>query len=199
MYPETWFRLAFVAILIPMMIIRLRWHRRAEVTRPGVMMRKEGKWMAPVRWIFFPATMILLMFWLAAPDVMPGLILPIPAELRWVGLPMGLLGLVLLHRVHEALRENFSPELRIREHHQLVTSGPYAKVRHPMYTSFLLLVGSMALLSAHVVVWIMLFGMAYAVILKRLPREEQMMVDRFGLEYEAYRSRTGLLLPPWPA
>lgn len=112
-----------------------------------------------------------------------------------LGLLTGVAFLWLFRRSHKDLGKNWSVTLEVREGHQLVTQGVYAHVRHPMYASFLLWGVTQALLIPN---WIAGFaGLAavlalYAV---RQSREEAMMRDTFGTEYDAYSARTKRLIP----
>ncbi|PIE06360.1 MAG: hypothetical protein CSA74_12935 [Rhodobacterales bacterium] len=101
----------------------------------------------------------------------------------------------LFWRSHVDLGGNWSYLLELREGHQLVTHGLYARIRHPMYAAFLLFGLTQALLINN---WIagpsglisiaILFG-------PRMLHEEAMMRDRFGAEYDAYCARTPRLIP----
>jgi protein-S-isoprenylcysteine O-methyltransferase Ste14 len=81
-----------------------------------------------------------------------------------------------------------------REEHELVTGRPYRWVRHPLYT-----VGSSFFASLSVVAANWFMGLASVVVLLmllvRLPKEEEKLIERFGDEYRAYMERTGRLLP----
>ena len=103
---------------------------------------------------------------------------------------------LLLFRVsHKELGRNWSITLQIREQHKLVSSGPYALVRHPMYTSFLLMaVGQAFLLSNWVVGLAGLVGFAVLFLL-RVDKEERMMLENFGPEYRPYMERTKRIIP----
>jgi protein-S-isoprenylcysteine O-methyltransferase Ste14 len=105
------------------------------------------------------------------------------------------LGLWLFYRSHADLGTNWSITLELRERHQLVTHGVYRWVRHPMYLALLIFSAGQALVAAN---W--LIGPSYGVamlllIALRLGPEEQMMLDEFGSQYEAYRAKTRRLLP----
>ncbi len=104
-------------------------------------------------------------------------------------------GLWLLRRAHRELAANWTPTVQILQSQRLVTSGIYARLRHPIYAAVWLmalaqalllhngLAGPAGLLGFLPVYWI------------RVPREERMMQDHFGDEYRAYRERTGGILP----
>jgi protein-S-isoprenylcysteine O-methyltransferase Ste14 len=96
---------------------------------------------------------------------------------------------------HKALGRNWSITLEIRQQHELVCAGPYALVRHPMYTSFLLIALAQALLLSNWVVGLAgLLGFAILFVL-RVREEERMMLAAFGAHYIAYMERTKRIIP----
>ena len=85
----------------------------------------------------------------------------------------------VFRRSHKELGRNWSITLEIREQHELVCAGPYALVRHPMYTSFLLMgLGQAFLLSNWVAGLAGLIGFAVLFFL-RVDKEERMMLENF--------------------
>ncbi|MBX5156196.1 MULTISPECIES: protein-S-isoprenylcysteine O-methyltransferase [unclassified Rhizobium] len=101
----------------------------------------------------------------------------------------------VFRRTHKALGKNWSITLEIREKHKLISQGPYALVRHPMYTSFLLMgLGQAFLLSNWVAGLAGLLGAGILFFL-RVDKEERMMLDVFGPEYQAYMDKTKRIIP----
>jgi protein-S-isoprenylcysteine O-methyltransferase Ste14 len=95
-------------------------------------------------------------------------------------------------RVH--LGRNWSSAVTIKEQHQLIRSGPYRFVRHPIYTGLIVAMMGIALANGKVrgalgvlLVW---FGF-----LLKSRMEEEFMVRAFGAEYADYRTTTGALFP----
>ena len=88
---------------------------------------------------------------------------------------------------------NFSVYPEPHAHARLVTSGPYAWVRHPMYSALLLLMAGAAAWYAHLanVAGVVL---VLAAVVGKARREEAYLLVRFG-EYAAYRQRTHRFIP----
>lgn len=101
----------------------------------------------------------------------------------------------VFRRTHKALGRNWSITLEIRDRHELVSNGPYAFVRHPMYTSFLLMgIGQAFLLPNWVGGLAGLVGFAILFFL-RVDEEERMMMETFGPQYRVYMEKTKRIIP----
>jgi protein-S-isoprenylcysteine O-methyltransferase Ste14 len=123
--------------------------------------------------------------------------LPFPWWLRWTGVALFAAADLLFLQVHRHLGANFYSNLKLRKGHQLITTGPYRLVRHPMYLGLYLNHIGVFLLTANWFIgatWLLGFTL---IMVYRLPREESMMLHKFGREYEAYRANTGRFLPAW--
>jgi protein-S-isoprenylcysteine O-methyltransferase Ste14 len=113
----------------------------------------------------------------------------------WLGIATAGATLWLFWRSHADLGGNFSAKLVIREKHNLVKTGVYRRIRHPMYASFLLWSLLQILLLPN---WITglagIFGFCI-LYCARIRREEQLMLHKFGDEYREYMSHTKRLVP----
>jgi protein-S-isoprenylcysteine O-methyltransferase Ste14 len=115
--------------------------------------------------------------------------------LAWIGTPVFALSLALFYRTHRDLGRYWSVTLEIRRTHELVTTGVYRHVRHPMYSAFFLWAVAQALLLPN---WIaglaglVGFGTLFAF---RIGSEERMMEEQFGDAYRAYAARTRRIIP----
>ncbi|MBX2804283.1 MAG: isoprenylcysteine carboxylmethyltransferase family protein [Myxococcales bacterium] len=147
-----------------------------------------------LRLVFLAGGLGGVLAWWVDPGWLPGALV-LPGWASWLGLGMAELGVLLLAWVHMALGVHFSGTLHLRDDHQLVRTGPYARVRHPMYTSFLLLFTGLSLLTGNVLIAAVLLGSQVWVLWWRLPVEEAQLAQRFGAAWPAYVARTGALLP----
>lgn len=92
------------------------------------------------------------------------------------------------------LRIEFSPSVILYEKHQLITTGPYAFCRHPVYLSYIgSFVGSLLLTLSPAT----LIGGGIGVIwmLSRIAKEEDLLGREFGSAYSIYQENTALLFP----
>lgn len=192
---ETLFRVLVLALLTMLACVRIfyRFRSGARAERPAVAV--EGFWVVAFRVVLEIPLYALTFLYAFAPERVAFLSVPLPAWARLLGLGFGLGGLTLLAWAHAALDGYFSPTLRLREHHELIDHGPYARVQHPMYTAYLAFFVGIFLLSAHP--WIGGLGVAVisSLMTLRLPKEESMLASRFGERYWRYRERTGRFLP----
>lgn len=77
----------------------------------------------------------------------------------------------------------------------MVINGPYQWIRHPIYSSFLLILGSTFLISANWFIggsWIMMMALDISV---RINSEEELQISRYGDQYRDYMTRTGRIFP----
>jgi protein-S-isoprenylcysteine O-methyltransferase Ste14 len=117
-----------------------------------------------------------------------------PAQ-AWLGALVFGGSIALFHATHRELGRNWSISLNLREGHQLVTTGVYRYVRHPMYSAFWLWAIAQCLLLPN---WIagpaglVGFGTLY---LGRIGREEALMIESFGEEYRVYERNTARIVP----
>jgi protein-S-isoprenylcysteine O-methyltransferase Ste14 len=103
--------------------------------------------------------------------------------------------LFLFWRSHADLGRNWSPGLEVREKHELVTRGVYARIRHPMYAAIWLSALAQPLLLHNWIAGFLVLPAFAAMWFIRVPREEAMMREAFGAAYDDYCSNTGRLLP----
>jgi protein-S-isoprenylcysteine O-methyltransferase Ste14 len=121
---------------------------------------------------------------------------PWPAGLRpfWLGAAVMVAGLLLAVWAREYLGGNWSSEVTIKQGHELITTGPYAVVRHPIYTGILAgLLGTAIALSQ--VRGFIAFLLIFLMLWRKLRMEEQWMRSQFGETYATYARQTAVLVP----
>jgi protein-S-isoprenylcysteine O-methyltransferase Ste14 len=136
---------------------------------------------------------LLLLYLLFAPSFVL-FQMPLPVWLRWFGVVLGFLSVPFLVWVHYVLDRNWSVTLKLQTNHKLLTSGPYKRIRHPMYMVLIVYMLSWVLVSANFL-FLVYYVFSVLLIVVRIPKEEQMMLEKFGEEYRGYMKRTGMLLP----
>lgn len=102
------------------------------------------------------------------------------------------LGLAIWARKH--LGTNWSREPSIQAGHELVTSGPYRLVRHPIYAGILVAILGSALVAGRTV-WLIMFAGFSLMIIARVKTEEEFMMNLFPQQYPEYKKRTSALIP----
>lgn len=138
--------------------------------------------------------LIAYILYLFIPPWIPWFPLPFPYFLRWFGVLLGLCAVPLLIWTHRTLGRWWSAELEIQNQHRIITTGPYARIRHPMYTAFIIFTLGTVLLAANLFVTI--FGLLVSIFLYPISKtEEQMLLNEFGDYYRDYMKHTGRFIP----
>jgi protein-S-isoprenylcysteine O-methyltransferase Ste14 len=129
----------------------------------------------PLPWLYFqlwPAG--LLPFWLGAAVAIAGLLFAV-----WARLHLG---------------RNWSRSVTIKQGHELITTGPYAVVRHPIYTGILTgFLGTAIAISQ--VRGLIVFALIFLAFWMKFRMEEQWMRAQFGEAYANYAHQTAALVP----
>ncbi|HTW58097.1 MAG TPA: isoprenylcysteine carboxylmethyltransferase family protein [Terriglobales bacterium] len=119
---------------------------------------------------------------------------PDAAWIAWAGIVLTWAGVAVAIWARYTLGQNWSARVTLKEGHELIRSGPYATMRHPIYTGMLL-----GTVGAALVVGELRGIMAVALLLaahsRKALREEGMLLKEFGEKYAAYRKSTGFLFP----
>jgi protein-S-isoprenylcysteine O-methyltransferase Ste14 len=112
----------------------------------------------------------------------------------WLGaaLTAAGLGFACWARVH--LGRNWSAVVTVKQDHELVQSGPYRLVRHPIYTGLLLAFLGTAIARGE---WLSLLAVPLALFsfMRKIRLEEQWMAEQFPHAYPDYRARVAALIP----
>lgn len=115
--------------------------------------------------------------------------------LKTVGITLFGLGVFLRFWGILHLKSQFTRHVTVQQGDGIVSTGPYRKLRHPLYTGLLLIAIGMALFFQSLIaalvggVWV---GWALA---KRMDGEEAMLIEEFGEEYREWMKRRARLIP----
>jgi protein-S-isoprenylcysteine O-methyltransferase Ste14 len=104
-------------------------------------------------------------------------------------------GAALFHWASATLGRNWSLVARTRVDHELVTTGPFALVRHPIYVSMTLFLLALTIATGHYLqlLWaIPVFAIGTRI---RIAEEEKLLRAAFGPAFDDYARRTGAVLP----
>ncbi|MBO9648853.1 MAG: isoprenylcysteine carboxylmethyltransferase family protein [Variovorax sp.] len=143
-----------------------------------------------------PLALALGLLWLpVAPIPLLGIrIVPRAAWAFWVGAALTLAGLLFSVWARAYLGRNWSGIVTLKQDHELVTTGPYSLVRHPIYTGLLLAFVGTAI-ARGTLVGVVAVPLAALALWRKLRMEERWMRDQFGEKYVAYSQRVAALVP----
>jgi protein-S-isoprenylcysteine O-methyltransferase len=120
--------------------------------------------------------------------------LPEHRWLAWVGLCVTVAGCAFALWARVMLGGNWSAAVTIKQSHELIRSGPYAIVRHPIYSGLLLGIIGTALALGEVR-GLAALALAFAAWLVKARREERFLVEQFDGAYVSYRQKVKRLVP----
>jgi protein-S-isoprenylcysteine O-methyltransferase Ste14 len=190
---ETPFRIALVVVILLTMVVTV-YHRLQARSGEKISHREEGYFFATVLRLAGLVLWISTFGYLIFPAYFQWASIPLPVLLRWTGVVTGALCSLLMYWTLSSLGKNLTDTVVTRAEAKLVTHGPYRWVRHPFYVTAALLMASVTVLTAN---W--LIGVSSVAILAflavRTPKEEQMLIERFGQQYRDYMARTGRFFP----
>ncbi|HEU5218092.1 MAG TPA: isoprenylcysteine carboxylmethyltransferase family protein [Gemmatimonadales bacterium] len=120
--------------------------------------------------------------------------LPRTGVVLGAGLAIQLLGFTLAAWARRYLGRNWSAQITAKSDHQLVRSGPYRLVRHPIYSAMLAMFLGTTLISGtyHALLALGVISVAYV---RKIRLEERTLEEVFGADYAAYRRETGAVIP----
>lgn len=145
---------------------------------------------------FVPLGLAVVLLW--RPVALPGFLtvrfLPRTAGVFWIGALLTLAGFLFAAWARARIGRNWSAAVTVKAGHELVTTGPYAIVRHPIYAGLLLAIVGTAVARGDP-------GGAAAIVLvwwafrRKTGLEERWMREQFGPAYDAYARRVPALIP----
>jgi len=92
------------------------------------------------------------------------------------------------------LGSNWSGAVTLKQDHEIIRSGPYRWVRHPIYTGIITTVLGSAI-ATHEIRGLIAFFIVVIAYLIKIPREEKLLTEHFPKEYPSYLATTRKLIP----
>lgn len=120
--------------------------------------------------------------------------LPRDVSLQDLGIGLTYAGVGLAIWARYCIGQYWSGRVVLKVDHRLIQSGPYAYVRHPIYTGLLLALAGSTL---YVGEWRCVVGLLICLVelSRKAGKEEKLLTSEFGDGYQQYRQRTGFLIP----
>jgi protein-S-isoprenylcysteine O-methyltransferase Ste14 len=179
----------FLASFAPWVIFSIYWEIAARNSAPAI--KSESRFS---RGIHVVLTNVALLLMIVPVPSLNQRFLPDLLIVKFAGLAVECAGLALAIWARRILGRNWSGEITIKADHELVRTGPYGVIRHPIYTALLAMYAGTAIVSGHMHA---LLGLAVGIIayLRKTHMEEANLVNAFGEKYNAYREDTWALIP----
>lgn len=191
---ESVFHIIFAIAFFAMMVLRIFYGRKARRNREDVE-TKESQLNIAIRAFFGLGYIAIMIVYIFAPGLFSWAKITFSDWARWIGALITFGSLLLLWWVQWALDVQFDTTLHTQAAHKLIKHGPYRWVRHPMYSVLFLMGFGWFLLTANWFVGGPLMVGIIMVVLSRVPKEENMLIELFGDEYYEYIQETGRFFP----
>ena len=190
---EERFRFIVAALLIAFVAHRGFYTRKARQRAEAVQRHlAPGRGSRVAGQLAVPALVGSLLY-VVTPSWMAWSALALPLWTRWLGVAVALSGFALLQWSQRTLATNWSDAPALLAGQELIVRGPYRWIRHPIYAAFLLILGSLLLVSANWFVGGLWIAMTALDVVDRMNAEEAMLIGQFGEDYSAYAATTGRL------
>lgn len=141
-----------------------------------------------------PLAVAVLLLWGPPLAALRVRFVPSSRAIEWSGAALVAVGLLFTVWARVHLGTNWSGIVTVKRDHELVTSGPYALVRHPIYSGLVLAFAGSAIALGEAR-GVLAAAIVAASLWRKLRLEERWMSERFGGEYERYRDRVRALVP----
>lgn len=202
---EIFFKISFFVVFFSFAYVMTVYSKKAKAGKEDkaarVKMHNENEvpLLLKLRTIFGVPFYLGVLVWTFAPRWMEWSNLPFPTWVRWTGLGMGIIAIILNAWSHKTLSQklgaDFDPAMRLLKVPALVMEGPYARMRHPIYLAFLLMQTAVLFLTSNWLIGFSGLAIIVSVIAIRVPEEEKLLIEQFGEQYQSYMKHSGSLLP----
>jgi len=176
MNTEKAFNAIFWALFVLMFLLRFWFGFRVWLTGERLLperaaLQREGFWTVTLDRLFSLLLAVVVLLWFFG-DSLRSLAFAAPDWLRWAGLGLGMTSVGLFAWTHAVLGRFWSTTLQLRTNHQLITAGPYARIRHSMYSAILGWLMSLGLVVANWTAFV-LAALGTLIVLLRTKRKKK--------------------------
>jgi protein-S-isoprenylcysteine O-methyltransferase Ste14 len=158
-------------------------------------MRKREPWGQRLAFLLvFVACCILVMYAGEHFGILDRRFVPARPWIAWLGIALEAAGIAFAIWARNHIGKYWSASVSLREGHELIRSGPYARIRHPIYSGMLLAAAGITIWSGR---WgaLIVLGFALFAVVVKAKKEEALLAGEFGPAFDEHRHRTGFLLP----
>jgi protein-S-isoprenylcysteine O-methyltransferase Ste14 len=187
-HPYYWLHLASIAWIV----FLVYWFISAQKLKS---IKKREPWNERIVYMAFMVASYVLMFndalsvgWLGRRFV------PVSPELGAAGAAITFAGIGLAIWARWHLGQNWSATVTVKEGHELIRSGPYGRIRHPIYTGMLVAFAGTALALGEYR-GLLALGITIVGFFAKARKEERYLVQEFGPRFEEHIRKTGMFLP----
>jgi len=189
------FRWFALVTLVGTLGISTYYRYRARQESETILRRNERPLLVLARVVLTLPLLGGILAYLVNPGLMDWASFTAPLWSRWTGVGLGLSTVPAAYWVFSSIGHNISETVLTKEKHELVTHGPYRWIRHPLYTTGLVLITAIGLMAANWFILLFAFIALVGISLAVIPTEERALLDAFGVEYRDYMQGTGRIFP----
>jgi protein-S-isoprenylcysteine O-methyltransferase Ste14 len=181
-------RIQFLFAVLPWLILSLYWEHAAKTAAPA-----KSSESSPSRGVHVFLTNAAILSEIIQIHAIPRF-LPLNVFVLATGVTISLLGVALAIWARRILGKHWSGRITIKVDHQLIRTGPYKLIRHPIYTGILTLYTGTAITSGSCLALLGLL-MALVAYARKIRLEEANLRIAFGESYESYCQESKALIP----
>jgi protein-S-isoprenylcysteine O-methyltransferase Ste14 len=185
MAPITWLTVLWVA-WVAGWLVAARWTAKTVARQPTASFLVQS--------ILIGGGAVLLFFRPSGPGILVLPLLPRSIWIAWAGVGLVIVGLGFTAWARVHLGRFWSSVVTLKADHALIRTGPYALVRHPIYSGLLLALIGTAIVRGTAAAPLGLALMTLGVVLK-IRQEERLLAEHFGDAYRAYHEQVPALVP----
>jgi protein-S-isoprenylcysteine O-methyltransferase Ste14 len=194
MISENPYRIAVVVVMVLTVAVTAYHRLQAAASGEKISRKDEGYLFAAVLRLSELCLFIATLAYVISPASVQWASFPLPMWFRWLGIVTGILCSFMMYWTLSSLGKNLTDTVVTRAKATLITHGPYRWVRHPFYVTTALLMASVTVLAAN---WLIGAGsvLVLGLLAVRTPKEERMLIEKFGQQYRDYMAKTGRFFP----